>query len=311
METTNIRSGFVALIGRPNSGKSTILNCLVQEKIAIVSERPQTTRNRIRGIRTTATTQIVFVDTPGVHRPQYRLNKRMMEDVYASLKEVDLVVQVVDMSVKFGKGEKFVLSLVRESGKPLILALNKIDLVNKGKALPVIDFYSRQFEYREIIPISALAGENMELLEEKIVESLPEGEFIYPHDYVTDQKENFMIAELIREKVLRETHQELPYSTAIMVEEFDESRREKGFVRITASIIVDKGSQKKIVIGRGGRMIKRIGSSARQDIQSLLRVRKMYLELNVKVVEGWRNQENLLNELGASLAITDLPAVGK
>ena len=172
--------------------------------------------------------------------------------------------------------------------------------MNKGKALPVIDFYSRQSEYREIIPISALAGENMELLEEKIVESLPEGEFIYPHDYVTDQKETFMIAEIIREKVLRETHQELPYSTAIMLEEFDESTRENGFVRVTASIIVDKGSQKKIVIGRGGRMIKRIGSSARQDIQSLLKVRKMYLELNVKVVEGWRNRENLLDELGAS-----------
>lgn len=296
-----MRSGFVALIGRPNSGKSTILNCLVQEKIAIVSEKPQTTRNRIRGIRTTATTQIVFVDTPGVHRPEFRLNKRMMEDVYASLREVDLVVQVVDLSEKFGKGEKYVLSLVKESGKPLILALNKIDLVNKGKALPVIDFYSRQTEYREIIPISALAGENMELLEEKIVESLPEGEFIYPHDCVTDQKENFMVAEIIREKVLRETRQELPYSTAVMLEEFDESKRENGFVRVTASIIVDKGSQKKIVIGRAGRMIKRIGSSARQDIQSLLRVRKMYLELNVKVVQDWRNQDRVLDELGALL----------
>ncbi|MFQ5928920.1 MAG: GTPase Era, partial [Acidobacteriota bacterium] len=292
------KSGFVAFIGRPNTGKSTILNRLIGQKIAIVSEKPQTTRNRILGVLTREDCQTIFVDTPGIHRPGYRLNKRMMEEVYDSLKGVDIVVQVVDVSESYGKGEEYVLNLVKKTQKATILALNKVDLVNKGKILPVIEFYSRQFEYCEIIPLSATMGDNVESLEQKIRENLPEGEFLYPPEYVTDQQERFLVSEIIREKVLHHTRQELPYSTAVLVEEFDESERQNGFARIVASIIVDKDSQKRIVIGRGGRMIRRIGTEARLDIQDFLAVRKVYLDLNVKVISGWRNQEHLLDELG-------------
>ncbi|MDA2925207.1 GTPase Era, partial [Acidobacteria bacterium AH-259-L09] len=278
--------------------KSTILNRLIGQKIAIVSEKPQTTRNRILGVLTREDCQTIFVDTPGIHRPGYRLNKRMMEEVYDSLNGVDLVVQVVDVSESYGKGEEYVLDLVKKTQKPTILALNKVDLVNKGKILPVIEFYSRQFEYCEIIPLSATMGDNVESLEQKIKGNLPEREFPYPHEYVTDQQERFLVAEIIREKLLHHTRQELPYSTAVLVEEFDESERQNGFARIVASIIVDKDSQKGIVIGRGGGMIRRIGTDARLDIQNFLAVRKVYLDLNVKVISGWRNQEHLLDELG-------------
>ncbi|MDA2929635.1 GTPase Era [Acidobacteria bacterium AH-259-O06] len=301
------KSGFVALIGRPNVGKSTILNRLIGQKIAIVSEKPQTTRNRILGVLTREDCQTIFVDTPGIHRPGYRLNKRMMEEVYDSLNGVDLVVQVVDVSESYGKGEEYVLDLVKKTQKPTILALNKVDLVNKGKILPVIEFYSRQFEYCEIIPLSATMGDNVESLEQKIKGNLPEREFPYPHEYVTDQQERFLVSEIIREKLLHHTRQELPYSTAVLVEEFDESERQNGFARIVASIIVDKDSQKGIVIGRGGRMIRRIGTDARLDIQNFLAVRKVYLDLNVKVISGWRNQERLLDELGVrSGSYTDI-----
>lgn len=292
------KSGFVALIGRPNVGKSTILNRLIGQKIAIVSDKPQTTRSRILGVRTHPDSQIVFVDTPGIHRPGFRLNERMMEEVYESVQGVDLLVQVVDVSERYGKGEEYALDLVRKAGKPSILALNKVDLVNKGKILPVIDFYNSQYGYREIIPISATKGDNIDVLERQIIEGLPEGKFLYPPDFLTDLTERFSVAEIIREKVLTHTREELPYCAAVLVEDFDESERERGFVRIVASIVVDKDSQKKIVIGRGGRMIKTIGTEARLEIQEFLDVPKVYLDLNVKVVPGWRNQEHLLNELG-------------
>jgi GTP-binding protein Era len=296
------KSGLVALIGRPNVGKSTLLNQLVGQKLAIVSDKPQTTRNRILGVRTTEECQMIFVDTPGIHRPGYLLNKRMMGEVYDSLKGVDLLVHVVDVSQRYGKGEEFVLNLVQKTQKPTILALNKVDLISKGKVLPVLEFYNQQFEYREMIPLSALQGDNFEVLQEKIAENLPEGESIYPSEYITDQPERFIVSEIIREKVLHHTRQELPYSTAVLVEVFDESRREKGFMSITASIIVDKGSHKKIVIGRAGQMIKTIGTEARVDLQDFLDVRKLYLELNVKVISGWRDQEHLLDELGVRSA---------
>ena len=295
--------GLVALIGRPNVGKSTLLNQLVGQKVAIVSDKPQTTRNRILGVQTTEDSQMIFVDTPGVHRPGYGLNKRMMEEVYSSLKEVDLLVHVVDISQRYGKGEEYVLNLVQKTQKPTILALNKIDLINKGKILPVLEFYNQQFEYRELIPLSALKGDNFELLQEKISENLPAaGELLYPSEYITDQPERFMVSEIIREKVLRHTRQELPYSTAVLVEVFDESKRQKGFMSITASIIVDKSSHKKIVIGRAGQMVKTIGTEARVDLQNFLDVSKLYLDLNVKVLSGWRDQEHLLDELGVRSA---------
>jgi GTP-binding protein Era len=292
------KSGLVALIGRPNVGKSTILNRLIGEKIAIVSNKPQTTRHRILGVQTRDQSQAIFVDTPGIHRPGHRLNDRMMEEVYDCLRNVDLIIQVVDASESYGKGEEYVLNLIQRSEKPTILVLNKLDLINRGKVLPVIEFYSQQFEYLEIIPLSAIQGDNFEVFELKILENLPEGEWQYPADYLTNQTERSMVSEVIREKVLHHTRQELPYSTAVLVEAFDEERREEGFIRIVASIIVDKQSQKKIVIGRAGRMIKEIGTEARLEIQEFLQVKKVYLDLNVKTIPGWRDREQLLDELG-------------
>ena len=291
------KSGFVALIGRPNGGKSTILNRLIGEKIAIVSDKPQTTRHRILGVRTSQESQMVFVDTPGIHRPGYRLNERMMEEVYGCIRDVDLIVQVVDSSEKYGKGDEYVLNLIQKTLKPTILVLNKVDLINKGKLLPLIEYYSQQFDYRELIPLSATQGDNLGLLEEKIAENLPEGEWLYPSDYITNQPERLIVSEIIREKVLHHTRKELPYSTAVLVEAIDDARRKEGFVQIIASIIVDKESQKKIVIGRAGRMIKTIGTEARLDIQEFLQVAKVYLDLNVKTVPGWRNQDHLLDQL--------------
>lgn len=292
-----MKSGFVAIIGRPNVGKSTLLNRLLGFKISIVSDKPQTTRNRILGVHHSDDAQVIFVDTPGIHKPGFLLNERMMENVYQAIRDVDLLVHMVDASEPFGKGEQFALDLVGKSEKPCILLLNKIDAINKGKVLPMIEFYDENGGYAEIIPASALDGTNVDLLIKKIMEHLPEGEPLYPEDYETDKTERFLVAELIREKVLARTRQELPYSTAVQIEEFDESRREEGFVRITASIIVDKPGQKKIVIGRGGKMIKDVGVSARKEIESLLGVKQIYLDLNVKVLPDWRNHQHLLNEL--------------
>ena len=295
------KTGFVALIGHPNVGKSTILNQMLGQKISIVSDKPQTTRHRILGISTEQNSQIVFVDTPGIHQPGSRLNDRMMDTVYDALRSVDLVVQVVDVSKKQGKGEEYVVDLVKANSKPTFLVLNKIDLVNKGKILPLMELYSQQFSYRDIIPISAIEKDNLILLREKIVENLPEGDFFYPSEHITDQTERFIVSEIIREKILHHTRQELPYTTAVLVEHFDEGDRENGFVHVAASIIVEKESQKKIIIGRAGKMIKMIGTEARLDMESFLQVRKIYLELNVKAVLGWRDREHVLDELGVRL----------
>ena len=293
-----MKSGFVAIIGRPNVGKSTLLNQLIGFKISIVSDKPQTTRKRILGVSTTEEFQMVFVDTPGIHRPGFRLNRRMMDAVYEAIRDVDVLVHMIDVSENFGKGEQFVLDLVRSSGKPSLLVLNKMDLVNKGRLLPVIDFYSKQSVYREIIPGSALKGISMDTLQSRIREYLPDGQPLYPSDYLTDQQERSVVGEMIREKILLHTREELPYSVAVMVEEFEEGDREKGFVRITASVIVEKQGQKKIIIGRSGQIIKQIGVAARKELQLFLQVRKIYLELNVKVVPGWRNREAMLDDLG-------------
>ena len=292
------KSGHVALVGRPNAGKSTLLNLLIGEKIAIVSDKPQTTRNRILGVRIEDTAQIVFVDTPGIHRPGFLLNKRMMEIVYQSLLEVDVLVHVVDVSQRFGKGELFALDTMRSVSQPRLLALNKVDLVSKGRILPIIERYDREGIYEAVIPISAQTGDNLDALIENIVRHIPERGWTFADDYLTDQTERFLVSEIIREKVLLNTRKELPYSTAVQVEVFDEHRRQEGFIHIAAIVIVERPGQKKIVIGRGGRMIKRIGSAARQELLRVLRVPKMYLELHVKVVPGWRNQERVLDSLG-------------
>jgi GTP-binding protein Era len=221
-----------------------------------------------------------------------------MEAVYGAIRDVDLLIHMIDASEKYGKGEEFVLDLIEDSGKTAFLLLNKIDLINKGRLLPIIEFYSGKDVYAEIVPISAAEGTSTDLLLDLIVEHLPESEALFPDETLTDMNERFLTAELIREKVLALTRQELPYSTAVQIEQFDETRREEGFVRIAASIIVDKPTQKKIVIGRSGRMIKQIGIDARKQIQDLLQIDKIYLELNVKVVPGWRNQDRLLDERG-------------
>jgi GTP-binding protein Era len=241
---------------------------------------------------------MIFVDTPGIHRPGFRLNQRMMDAVYEAMRDVDLLLHMVDAAERFGKGERFVLDLVRSAGKPSILLLNKIDLINKGKLLPIIDFYSRENVYRDIIPGSALDGENLDLLDAKIEEYLPEGELLYPSEYLTDQQERSIVGEMIREKVLFHSREELPYSVAVLMEEFEEKEREAGFVRISATVIVEKEGQKKILVGRSGQMIKQIGTAARKEIERFLQVRKIYLDLNVKVVPGWRNLEQTLDDLG-------------
>ncbi|MEZ5429110.1 MAG: GTPase Era [Pyrinomonadaceae bacterium] len=296
MTSETFRSGFVALIGRPNAGKSTLLNHLVGEKIAAVSNKPQTTRHKIKGIVTLKNGQIVFVDTPGVHKPGYLLNRRMMAAVHDAILSVDLVVLMRDASVSTGNGDRFVLDLVKESKKPAILVLNKIDKIkDKNQLLPLIEFYSGEYEFEEIIPISALEGEAVPLLLENIAGHLPEGEPIFDEDEMTDQPVRRIVAEMVREKILMTTGEELPYVTAVVTEKFDET--DPKVALIYCSIYVERQSQKGIVIGKGGAKLKKIGEEARRDIEKLLD-RQIYLRLFVKVVKDWRNREKELDEMG-------------
>ena len=293
---SEFRSGYVAFIGRPNAGKSTLLNYLVGEKIAAVSNKPQTTRHRIQGIVTTEKGQIVFVDTPGVHKPGYLLNRRMMAAVHDAILSVDLVVLFRDASVSTGNGDRFVLDLVRESGKKSILVLNKIDKIrDKAVLLPLIDWYSQEHEFAEIIPISALKGDAIENLLEQIVKHLPEGEPIFAEDELTDQPLRTIVAEMVREKILGSTGEEIPYVTAVVTERWDDTDPQQP--RIYCAIYVERDSQKGIIIGKGGAKLKKIGSEARADIEKLLGTR-VYLQLFVKVVADWRNRERDLDEIG-------------
>ena len=293
---SEFRSGYVAFIGRPNAGKSTLLNYLVGEKIAAVSNKPQTTRHRIQGIVTTEKGQIVFVDTPGVHKPGYLLNRRMMAAVHDAILSVDLVVLFRDASVSTGNGDRFVLDLVRESGKKSILVLNKIDKIrDKAVLLPLIDWYSQEHEFAEIIPISALKGDAVENLLEQIVKHLPEGEPIFAEDELTDQPLRTIVAEMVREKILGSTGEEIPYVTAVVTERWDDTDPQQP--RIYCAIYVERDSQKGIIIGKGGAKLKKIGSEARADIEKLLGTR-VYLQLFVKVVADWRNRERDLDEIG-------------
>jgi GTP-binding protein Era len=294
---SSFRCGYVALIGRPNAGKSTLLNYLVGEKIAAVSDKPQTTRHKIKGIVTIPNEgQIILVDTPGIHKPGYLLNRRMMTAVMDAILSVDLLVLIRDASVSTGNGDKFVLNLVKESGKKAILALNKIDkLKKKDSILPLIDFYSKEYNFEEIIPISASKGFQVDILLKEIIKRLPEGEPIFSEDELTDQPLRVIVAEIIREKILELTKDELPYVTAVVVEKFDESDPE--LTKIHCAILVEKDSQKRIIIGEKGRKIKEIGTRARIEIEKLLG-KHVYLELFVKVSENWRNLEYKLDELG-------------
>jgi len=291
-------SGYVALIGRPNAGKSTLLNQLVGQKIAAVSDKPQTTRFRIQGVITKPEGQIVFVDTPGVHQPGYELNRRMMAAVQEALMGVDLVCLLRDASVSTGNGDRFVLDLVKRSEKPALLLLNKIDkLEDKSALLPLIDFYSKEHEWREIVPISALKKDQIDVLVESCLRHLPEAEPIFAEDELTDQSLRVLVAEIVREKVLRSTGDEIPYVTAVVTERFEEVRED--FVRIYCLIVVERDSQKKIIIGKGASRLKDIGTRARKEIENLLGHR-CHLELFVKVEEDWRNKDQLLDEFGLS-----------
>lgn len=293
-----MKAGFVSLVGRPNAGKSTLLNALVGEKLAIVSDKPQTTRHRIQGVRTTPAGQIVFIDTPGIHKPVHRMNQRMVDAAVGTLREVDVVVLVVDASLMPGTGDRFVLDRVREAGTPAILVLNKVDQVKpKSNLLPLMDHYARAFPFRAIVPTAATEGEGLDTLEGQILEALPEGQPLFPEDYLTDQTERTLAAELVREKVLHHTRDELPYTTAVVIDAFEEPAEPGGLTRIFASILVDHESQKPIVVGKGGAMIKRIGTEARRDLEAMLGGR-VHLDLHVKVREDWRDNERLLDEMG-------------
>ena len=291
-----MNSGYVALIGRPNAGKSTLLNRMVGQKIAAVSDKPQTTRFRIQGVITKPEGQVVLVDTPGVHQPGYELNRRMMAAVQDALMGVDLVCLIRDASVSTGNGDRFVLDLVKRSEKPALLLLNKIDkLDDKSALLPLMDWYRNEYEWREIIPISALKDEMTDVLVESCLRHLPEGEAIFAEDELTDQSLRVMVAEIVREKILHATGDEIPYVTAVVTEKYEEVRED--FARIYCVIVVERGSQKKIIIGKGASRLKEIGIRARREIEELLGHR-CHLELFVKVEEDWRNKEQLLDEYG-------------
>lgn len=290
------RSGFVALVGRPNAGKSTLLNRLVGEKIAAVSNKPQTTRYQIRGVITRPEGQIVLVDTPGVHQPGYLLNRRMMAAVHDALDGVDLVMLMRDASVSTGNGDRFVLDLVKDSGQPALLILNKTDkLADKSQLLPLMEWYSEQHEWQGIIPLSARKGDMVDVLISEIIKHLPEGAPVFDEDELTDQPMRQLVAEIVREKILQTTGDELPYVTAVTTERYVEERPD--FTRIYCAIYVERDSQKRIIIGKGAERLKEIGTQARQDIEHLLGHR-VYLELFVKVEENWRNSERALNEIG-------------
>lgn len=296
MSNEDFRSGYVALIGRPNAGKSTLLNRLVGEKIAAVSNKPQTTRYKIKGVVNRPGGQMVFIDTPGIHKPGFLLNRRMMAAVHDAMQTVDLVVLMRDASVSTGNGDRFVLDLVKRSERPAILVLNKVDkLRDSGLLLPLIDFYRNEYEFKEIVPISALKDGELDILTGLILQNLPYGEAIFADDELTDQPLRNIVAEMVREKILLTTGDEIPYVTAVATEVFDET--EPGMTRIYCVIYVERPSQKKIIIGKQGARLRAVGTKAREDIEGLLGT-KVFLKLFVKVVGDWRNQPRALNEVG-------------
>jgi len=294
--TEGYHSGYVALVGRPNAGKSTLLNRLVGQKIAAVSDKPQTTRFKIQGVITRPDGQVVLVDTPGVHQPGYELNRRMMAAVQDALMGVDLVCLLRDAAVSTGNGDRFVLDLIKRANKPSLLILNKVDkLEDKSALLPLMDWYRNEHAWEEIVPISALKNDMTDVLLDNMIRHLPAGEAIFSADELTDQPLRVMVSEIVREKILQVTGDEIPYVTAVLTERFEETRDD--FARINCVIIVERQSQKKIIIGKGASRLKEIGIRARRDIEELVGHR-VHLELFVKVEEDWRNRNALLDDMG-------------
>lgn len=296
----SFHSGFVCILGRPNAGKSTLLNALVGEKLAIISPKPQTTRNRIQGVihvskaKGRSGGQIILIDTPGVHKPDSSLGRKMMSEVHAALEGCDLLLWISDVTRKPGVEDQFVLDLVKKSHTPSFLLLNKIDLLRgKDKLLPLMDEFRQRHDFKEIVPVSALRRDGLNLLLDRVLAALPEGPGYFPEDQITDQPVRFMVAETIREQVLLATKEEVPYATAVAVEQFEEAGR---LTRIAAVIYCDREGQKRILVGHGGQMLKRIGTAARQQIEPMLGT-KVFLELFVKVQPGWRESQHFVEEL--------------
>ena len=292
-----MKAGFISLIGRPNAGKSSLLNKIIGAKLAIVSDKPQTTRNRIIGVKSYPSGQAVFMDTPGIHRPLHRMNVRMVEMALDSIRRVDVLGVIVDAAEMIGGGDRFILQQLRRVKSPVFLVLNKIDLIAKQKLLPMIDWYRQRYEFEEIVPVSALVGDGVPELESMLLKHLPDGDPLYPEDYLTNQPEKFFVAETVREKLLQHTHAEIPFSSAVVVDQFQEEVDERGIIRLHCSIIVEQASQKPIVVGRGGSMVKTIGMEARKELESFFDT-KVYLALHVKVRSDWRESDRLLNDLG-------------
>jgi GTP-binding protein Era len=292
--------GYVALIGRPNSGKSTLINHMIGEKVAIISDKPQTTRTSILGIKTTDKGQIIFIDNPGIHKPLHKLNRRMMNFVYSSLETADLLCLLIDCTLKFGHGDQFVIDTLKKTSTPLFLLINKVDITRKGKILLIIDHYKDLLPFAEIIPISALKGTNLDVLEENILKRLPEADKLYSDDDITIQSVRFLISEIIREKVLNKVRQELPFTTAVYVDRIedretpDAKQIKQPRKYIKAVIIVERDTHRIIILGKQGSVIKSIGVESRKEIQEILDA-KVYLDLQIKVRERWRDSADVLN----------------
>jgi GTP-binding protein Era len=299
------KAGYASFVGRPNAGKSTLLNRIIGEKVAIVSDKPQTTRTRILAVKTYPEGQVAFLDTPGIHRPLHRLNVRMVDAAVDTFREVDVIALLFDASTKPGHGDEYVAKLLKDVRTPTILVLNKIDLVSKAKLLPLIEKAQHWHDFAAIVPVSATTGDGVDRLERVLLDQLPEGQPSFPDDYLTDQPERVLVAETVREKVLQHTRDELPFSTAVVVDEFDEEDRER-LLRLFCTIFVETESQKPIVIGRGGSMIKRIGTEAREDIERFFQC-KVFLDLRVKVNPQWRDNDRALDEIGLPRTKTATP----
>ncbi|BCC07807.1 MULTISPECIES: GTPase Era [Bacillus cereus group] len=295
MNRKGYKSGFVSIIGRPNVGKSTFLNRIIGQKIAIMSDKPQTTRNKIQGVYTENDSQVIFIDTPGIHKPKHKLGDFMVKMAQTTLKEVDIVLFMINAVEGFGRGEEFIIEKLKETKQPVFLVINKIDQVHPEQLLELIDQYRKLHDFAEIVPISALDGNNVEALIGTIKKYLPEGPQYYPDNQVTDHPERFIIAELIREKVLHLTREEVPHSVAVVIDAIQ--KREGGAVYINATIVVERPSQKGIIIGKQGKMLKEVGKRARFDIEALLGS-KVFLEVWVKVQKDWRNKMSQLRDLG-------------
>ena len=289
-----MKSGFIALVGRPNVGKSTLLNAIIGRKIAITSDKPQTTRNIIQGIYTDDDSQMIFIDTPGIHKPKNRLGKILNKEAYISMDDVDIILFLVDITENLGKGDKFIIDLFKNTSKPVILVINKIDRLPKSEILHKIEEYKNLYDFDEIVPVSAIKGDNIDRLISILKGKLTDNIKYYEDDVVTNVSNSFMISEIIREKILELTHEEVPHSVNVVTEDIS---YDKNVVNIKAMIVIDRENLKRIIIGKQGTMIKEIGRRARIEIEELLG-KKVYLELFVKVIEKWRDREKYLNEIG-------------